>query len=110
MKILVTGSGGLIGSEACRYFAGLGNNIVGIDNDYRKYYFGDEGSTVANLKKLSDKLKAQYHHYSCDIRNAKEINQIFKDEKPDAVIHTAAQPSHDWAAKEPFTDFSVNAT
>lgn len=110
MKALITGSGGLIGSEAAKFFAGKGFEIVGIDNDMRSYFFGKEASTEWNQHKIQNDLKNQYIHNKVDIRNDEEIKKIFKKHKFDIVIHTAAQPSHDWAAKEPFTDFSVNAT
>jgi CDP-paratose 2-epimerase len=106
---LITGSAGLIGSESARFFAEKGYAIVGIDNDMRKYFFGEEGSTEWNRRKLSDDLGANYTHYAVDIREKDAIEPIVKKHKPDIVIHTAAQPSHDWAAKEPYTDFSVNA-
>jgi CDP-paratose 2-epimerase len=109
MKALVTGSGGLIGSEAAKFFAEKGFEIVGIDNDMRKYFFGDEASTDWNVKKVEDQLKASYTHYKVDIRDNEAVEKVFKEHKFDIIIHTAAQPSHDWAAKEPFTDFTVNA-
>lgn len=110
MKALVTGSGGLIGSEAAKFFAEKGFEVVGIDNDMRSYFFGKEASTEWNRKKVEDKLKNQYTHYTADIRDNDAIAKIFKEHRFDIIIHTAAQPSHDWAAREPFTDFSVNAT
>lgn len=109
MKALITGSAGLIGSEAAKFFADKGFEIVGIDNNLRSYFFGDEASTDWNRKKVQDKLKKQYTHYNVDIRDNDEIAKIFKKHKFDLIIHTAAQPSHDWAAKEPLTDFTVNA-
>lgn len=109
MKALVTGSGGLIGSEAAKFFAEKGFDIVGIDNNMRSYFFGDEASTEWNQKKVQDQLKSKYTHYTADIRDNEAIKKIFKEHKFDIVIHTAAQPSHDWAAKEPITDFTVNA-
>lgn len=110
MKALVTGSGGLIGSEAAKFFAEKGFEVVGIDNNMRSYFFGDEASTEWNQEKVQNQLKDSYTHYNADIRENDEIENIFKEHKFDIIIHTAAQPSHDWAAKEPFTDFSVNAT
>jgi CDP-paratose 2-epimerase len=107
-KVLITGSAGLIGSESVRFFAEKGFNVVGIDNDMRKYFFGDEASTEWNNNLLKEKYK-NYRHYEADIRNNEDIEKIFKEHKFDLVIHAAAQPSHDWAAKEPFTDFTVNA-
>ncbi len=109
MKALITGSAGLIGSEAAKFFAEKGFDIVGIDNNMRSYFFGEEASTEWNRKKVADKLKSKYVHYAVDIRDNDEVEKIFKENEFDLIIHTAAQPSHDWAAKEPFTDFSVNA-
>ncbi len=106
---LVTGSGGLIGSEAAKFFAEKGFKIVGVDNDMRSYFFGKDASTDWNREKVEKQLKDQYVHYKADIRDNNAIEKIFKKHKFDIIIHTAAQPSHDWAAKEPFTDFTVNA-
>ncbi|MFM2374252.1 MAG: hypothetical protein RLZZ234_247 [Candidatus Parcubacteria bacterium] len=106
---LITGSAGLIGSEAARFFAQKGYRIVGIDNDMRKYFFGDEASTSWNVTKLEEELGDAYVHVTADIRDREVIEQLVQQYTPDIVIHTAAQPSHDWAAKEPHTDFSVNA-
>ena len=109
-KALITGSAGLIGSEATKFFAKKGYQIYGIDNNMREYFFGKEASTQWNKEKLEKELKKQYTHYNVDIRNNEEIEKIFKKNKGfDLIIHTAAQPSHDWAVKEPFTDFNVNA-
>lgn len=107
-RVLVTGSAGLIGSESVKFFAGKGFDIIGIDNDMRAYFFGKEASTIWNRKLLERKYK-NYKHYNFDIRNAQELEKVFKEHKFDLIIHTAAQPSHDWAAKEPLTDFGVNA-
>lgn len=112
MKIaLVTGSAGLIGSQACEFFHNKGYKIIGIDNDMRSYFFGDSASTDASRVSLQEKLE-NYTHYTVDIRNYKGLEEIFSIYSSDIeiVIHTAAQPSHDWAAKEPLTDFSINAT
>jgi len=107
---VITGSAGLIGSEAVRYFAAKGMQIVGIDNDMRSYFFGADASTEWMRKQLVASTK-NYEHHSLDIRNQDEILQLFQrlGDNISLVIHTAAQPSHDWAAKEPFTDFNVNA-
>lgn len=107
-KILITGSGGLIGSEAVNFFCKNDFEVVGIDNDMRSYFFGQEGSTRGNVEK-NRQLFRNYKHINCDIRDEKTIEEVFKRDKFDLIIHTAAQPSHDWAAKEPQTDFSVNA-
>lgn len=109
MKVLVTGSGGLIGSQACHFFHKKGYYVVGIDNDMRSYFFGEEGSNKNNLQELSDDLGLTYSHHSVDIRDYSKLEDIFKNNKFDCIIHTAAQPSHDWAAKEPITDFNINA-
>lgn len=108
---LVTGSAGLIGSEAARHFAGLGLSVVGIDNDLRRYFFGDDGSTAWSLDRLATALGGHYTHFDTDIRDREGLSRIFKKygRSISVVIHTAAQPSHDWAAKEPYTDFDVNA-
>lgn len=107
---IITGSNGLIGSESSRFFHDKGFEIIGIDNDMRAYFFGKEASTSGNEKKLIKELK-NYHPNNIDIRNFDEVKKIFAKYKDEIklVIHTAAQPSHDWAAKEPFTDFGVNA-
>jgi len=107
---IVTGAAGLIGSEAARHFSSLGMQVVGIDNDMRGYFFGHEAST----KWMQEQLKqiSRYEHHSVDIRDTETVFRVFRQYGKDIrlVIHTAAQPSHDWAAREPFTDFSVNAT
>lgn len=109
-KALVTGSGGLIGSEAVRFLAAKDFQVVGIDNNMREYFFGVEASTKWNTEQLKKKLKKQFAHVTADIRDDAAIKRVFKKHKFDLIVHTAAQPSHDWAAKEPYTDFSVNAT
>lgn len=111
MKVLITGSGGLIGSEAAAYFAANGAQVIGIDNDMRSYFFGADASTRRNIGRLTEKLGARYIHYDVDVRNLPALRQIFKDHSRGcgAIIHTAAQPSHDWAAREPQTDFAINA-
>lgn len=108
--VLITGSAGLIGSEAVRFFSKLGMEIVGIDNDMRRFFFGEEASTDWNRQRLITEL-SNYQHYDTDIRDYSKLKEIFARFKKDLslVIHTAAQPSHDWAARDPFTDFSVNA-
>lgn len=108
---LVTGSAGLIGSEAARHFAQLGLDVVGVDNDLRRYFFGEDGSTAWSLLRLTTDLGERYTHFDTDIRDRDGLEQIFKKYGADVavVIHAAGQPSHDWAAKEPYTDFDVNA-
>jgi len=108
--VLITGSAGLIGSEAARFFAGRGYDIVGIDNDMRQYLFGAEASTEWNRRRLCADLPT-YRHVNADIRDEAAMTALFEEIAGDLclIIHTAAQPSHDWAAKEPFTDFTINA-
>jgi CDP-paratose 2-epimerase len=112
MKIaVVTGSAGLIGSQACDFFSERGYKIIGIDNDMRAYFFGESSSTKDSLESLKSKIN-DYEHYNIDIRDYQKLNEVFSKYSSDIdiVIHTAAQPSHDWAANEPLTDFSINAT
>ncbi|MCT7952757.1 NAD-dependent epimerase/dehydratase family protein [Ancylothrix sp. C2] len=108
---IITGSGGLIGSEATAFFAKVGFQVIGIDNDMRGYFFGKEASTLWNRQRLQETLGENYTDLSIDIRDYEAISQVFNQYGSDIklVIHTAAQPSHDWAAREPHTDFSVNA-
>lgn len=106
--VLVTGSGGLIGSEAVSFFCKKGFQVIGTDNDSRSYFFGKGASTNWNVKRLEKEFKS-YKHFNVDIRDEKKIEKIFKTYTPELIIHTAAQPSHDWAAKEPLTDFTINA-
>lgn len=108
---IVTGSAGLIGSEAVSFFAGLGMDVVGIDNDMRRYFFGESASTHWNRVRLEETV-ARYEHQTADIRDQEAINRIFQHygRQIALIIHTAAQPSHDWAVREPHTDFAVNAT
>ncbi len=108
MKALVTGSGGLIGSECVRLLAGEGWSVIGIDNDMRRQFFGDAGTTVPVVKEHLRTLSS-YRHLDLDIRNRQAIRDLFRDERPDFIIHTAAQPSHDKAASIPYDDFDVNA-
>lgn len=101
-KILITGASGLVGSEAVNFYTERGNFVIGIDNDMRAIFFGDEASTKNHISK--HKL---YSHFDIDIR---ECEEIFKNNKIDVVIHTAGAPSHDWAASNPILDFDINAT
>jgi len=107
-RILVTGSAGLVGSQSVRFFAEKGFDVVGIDNDIRAYFFGPQASTGWNQKTLV-KTYGNYTAYNFDIRNKNKLEDLFKTYRFDLIIHTAAQPSHDWAAREPITDFSINA-
>jgi len=108
-KILVTGSSGLIGSEVCVYFAGLGWQVHGVDNNQRAVFFGPQGDTRWNQRRLTDKLGGSFHHHETDIRDRKGVLELLKQIKPDAIVHAAAQPSHDRAAAIPFDDFDTNA-
>ncbi|MDQ3030089.1 MAG: NAD-dependent epimerase/dehydratase family protein, partial [Actinomycetota bacterium] len=108
--VVITGSGGLIGSEAVRFYAQQAETVVGIDNDMRARFFGAEASTSWNVEALQGRFD-NYRHEAVDIRDADAIGKIFQryGRDVDLVIHTAAQPSHDWAARDPRTDFTVNA-
>ena len=108
---IVTGSAGLIGSESVRHFAGKGMGVVGIDNDTRRVLFGKRASTAKQAERLQRDIPA-YTHHRVDIRDDPGINRIFTryGNQTAIVIHAAAQPSHDWAASDPKTDFAINAT
>ena len=108
--VLITGSSGLIGGESVEFLADKFDIVVGIDNNMRSYFFGKEGSTEWNKNRLVIKFK-NFKPINSDIRNYNELEKIFNEYSTDIklIIHAAAQPSHDWAAKEPLTDFSVNA-
>ena len=101
--VIVTGSAGLIGSETVRFFCDKGFDVVGIDNDMRRRFFGDEASTDWNRTQLERRFPKTYAHASIDIRDASAVDQIFQryGSAVELVVHTAAQPSHDWAAREP---------
>jgi CDP-paratose 2-epimerase len=107
---IVTGSSGLIGSETAKFLHEKGMEVVGIDNDMRGYFFGADASTAWNTRQLQASLN-NFTHHAIDIRDEEKVRGIFAKFGPDIslVVHAAAQPSHDWAAKEPFTDFTVNA-
>jgi CDP-paratose 2-epimerase len=108
---VVTGSAGLIGSETVQFFCELGFEVVGIDNDLRRAFFGDEASTAWNRDNLIRRFPGRYHHLDLDIRDQAAVEGLFRHygRAIALVVHTAAQPSHDWAAREPLTDFTVNA-
>ena len=107
---IITGSAGLIGSEAARFFADKGLRVVGIDNDMRSVFFGADASTAWNRRRLQSNVRG-YTHVDADIRDADAMEAVFRRYAGSiaTVIHAAAQPSHDWAAKDPITDFTVNA-
>lgn len=107
---IVTGSAGLIGSETCKFLHEKGLEVVGIDNDLRQYFFGAESSTAWMRKQLEQTLP-RYRHVDADVRSQEAISKVFRalGKNVSLVVHTAAQPSHDWAAREPLTDFTVNA-
>lgn len=107
---LITGSAGLIGSEAVRFFSSKFDKVIGIDNDMRAYFFGEDASVNWNNNQLKNEI-SNYEHEHLDIRNIEDLKPLFKKYGSDIklIVHTAAQPSHDWAAKEPLTDFTINA-
>ena len=107
-KAIITGSGGLIGSECVRVLHDSGWDVVGLDNDMRRQFFGEAGTTRPVVQDLRDTLP-RYRHLDLDIRDRQAIRELFEAERPDFVIHTAAQPSHDKAASIPYEDFDVNA-
>ncbi len=107
-RLLVTGSSGLIGSEVCTYFGNLGWEIHGLDNNQRAVFFGPKGDTRWNQNRLEKDIP-QFVHHEIDIRDRDGIIKLIAEIKPDAIVHTAAQPSHDRAADIPFADFDTNA-
>jgi len=108
MKLLVTGSSGLIGSEVVSFFAGQGAEVHGVDNNQRADFFGPGGDTRWNQQRLEKQFKS-FKHHELDIRDREKVLQFIAKLKPTAIVHTAAQPSHDLAASRPFDDFDVNA-
>lgn len=107
-KLLVTGSSGLIGSEVCQHFEQLGWSVHGVDNNARAEFFGAAGDTRWNQARLQRQLK-NFRHHEYDIRDREGIGRLIQKIQPDAVVHTASQPSHDLAAKIPYIDFDTNA-
>ncbi|MDP3851186.1 MAG: NAD-dependent epimerase/dehydratase family protein [Luteolibacter sp.] len=108
MKLLVTGSSGLIGSEVCIHFSRLGWEIHGVDNNQRAGFFGPQGDTRWNQQRLQQEIPG-FHHHELDIRDRQGVLDLLAALRPDAIVHTAAQPSHDRAAAIPFDDFDTNA-
>ncbi|MFK7988540.1 MAG: NAD-dependent epimerase/dehydratase family protein [Sandaracinaceae bacterium] len=108
MRILVTGSTGLIGAEAVMHFCALGHDVVGVDNNQRAVFFGPDGDTSAVRQRLIQ-TQPRYRHADADIRDRAGMLALFEEVRPGAVVHCAAQPSHDLAAKLPFADFDTNA-
>src|SRR3954447_5497078 len=108
---IVTGAAGLIGAETVRFFSSRSFLVHGIDNDMRRRFFGEDASTTWSRHALEAEVPGYVHH-EIDIRDREKIDSLFSRLSTDVevIVHTAAQPSHDWAAKEPLTDFSVNAT
>lgn len=109
--VIITGSGGLVGGAASRFFCEKGFDVVGVDNDMRQAFFGSDASTAHQTQALSDKYST-FVPVASDIRDVETLAGLFRDRAADltAVIHCAAQPSHDWAARNPTLDFDVNAT
>ena len=108
--VIITGAAGLIGSESVKFFCGKGFHVVGIDNDMRRYFFGEDAST----RWMAEELERNFPNFvnlAVDIRDVEAISRLFAEYGNDVclIIHTAAQPSHDWAAREPATDFTINA-
>jgi CDP-paratose 2-epimerase len=106
---IVTGSGGLIGSESVRHFAEAGFDVVGLDNDMRSRFFGEGASTAWVTEQLLEDYPSEFRWIDLDIRDADGVMRVFERHKAELVVHAAAQPSHDWAASDPQTDFTVNA-
>jgi CDP-paratose 2-epimerase len=110
--VLITGSAGLVGSEAAAFFGNMGFDVVGVDNDMRSVFFGPAASTAWNRRRLERELGARYTHHDLDIRDEVGVRALYAryGAAIELVIHAAAQPSHDWAARDPAVDFGVNAT
>ncbi len=107
---VITGAYGLVGSESCEFFHTKGLEVIGIDNNYRKYFFGSKASNEKNADILRRRLK-KFRDYNLDIRSLEGIKKIFKKygKNISVIIHAASQPSHEWSAREPITDFKINA-
>lgn len=107
--VLITGAGGLVGSQAAQYYCERGATVLGIDNDMRGTFFGAEASTLRHTAALRDRFPSLFHHHATDIRDESALRDVFLRYAIDLIVHAAAQPSHDWAASDPLTDFSINA-
>jgi len=107
-RVLVTGSSGLIGSEAAAFFDHRGWEVHGVDNNMRRDFFGEHGDTTWNLRRLEQATR-HFEHHEIDIRDRNAIERLVADARPELIVHAAAQPSHDLAAQRPFDDFEVNA-
>lgn len=105
---LVTGSAGLVGQSCVRKLCRLGYKVIGFDNDFRKFLFGEEASTRHAIQHLGSEFP-NYQHYDLDIRDSQKVSKVVKSNRIDLIIHAAAQPSHDWAKNDPITDFEINA-
>lgn len=108
MKVLITGSNGLIGSEAVEYYDRMGFRVFGVDNNMRREFFGPQGDTMWNLERIK-KITRNFTHFNIDIRDRKGVFELFEQERFDFIVHCAAQPSHDRARDIPLTDFDINA-
>src|SRR5215210_2670871 len=106
---LVTGSSGLIGSEMVAFLDARGWRVHGVDNNLRRDFFGEHGDTAWNLERLLATTR-RFEHHDLDVRDRGGIARLVSDTRPDLIVHAAAQPSHDLAARRPFDDFEVNAT
>src|SRR4029077_5910847 len=107
-NVLITGSSGLIGSEAVEYFDRLGHTVTGIDKNMRRVFFGASGDTEWNLRRLQKSTK-RFTYFDIDLRDRTRVFDLFAQQRFDVVVHCAAQPSHDKAGEVPLLDFEVNA-
>jgi CDP-paratose 2-epimerase len=109
--VIITGSGGLIGSESVQHFVEAGFDVVGLENDMRAAFFGLDASTRPVSERLAERYPDEFRWLELDIRDTDGVEKVFGEHANDLelIVHTAAQPSHDWAASDPQTDFGVNA-